>query len=99
MTVGAISRAHSSPIAGLVHASHFVGTRSGRCRRLGLVSHDCLGGEEHAGDGCRVLQCRAGYLYRVGDAGLEHVFVFTGCGVEAFTCGQVLDLVNNYAAF
>ena len=55
----------------------------GRCRRLGLLGNESLGGEEQSGDRGRVLQGRPGHLGRVDDAGGDQVLVLAGCGVEA----------------
>src|SRR4051812_36563162 len=67
-----------------VHAAHATGRVARGCGRLlRLVGDDGLGGEEQRRDGRRVLQCRAGDLDGVGNAGLEKVLVLTGRGVQA----------------
>ena len=59
-----------------------------------------LGGDEEAGDRGRVLQRRAHDLGRIDDAGLDHVDIFLGLGVEAPVRGLVLaDLADHDRAF
>src|SRR5215469_15839007 len=65
---------------------------------LRLLGDHCLGGEEQRRDGRRVLQRGTRDLRRVDDAGLEHVDVVAGGGVEALTRGKRLDLLDHDAA-
>src|SRR6188508_1809805 len=94
-------RARSAGGAGSeVHAAHAaVAAGRGSAGLLGLVGDDGLGGEEEAGDRRGVLQCRAGDLGRVDDAGLDHVDVLAGRGVEAVPGLEAADLLNHDAAF
>src|SRR5580692_6728383 len=70
----------------------------GRLVLLRLLRDDCLSGEEQARDGRRVLQSRTGDLRGVDDAGLEHVDVLAGGGVQALACRQGLHLLHHDAA-
>src|SRR3954451_12846199 len=81
-----------------VHAAHAAVAATGHGRSLlRLVGHDGLGGEEQRGDRCGVLQCRAGYLGRVGDAGGEDVAVLPGGRVESVADRETGDLLHDDA--
>src|SRR6266568_87380 len=65
---------------------------------LRLLRDHGLGGEEQARDRGRVLQRRPGDLRGIDDAGLEHVDILTGRGVQTLARGQRLDLLDHHAA-
>ena len=50
---------------------------------LGNLDHQCLGGEQQAGNRSRILQGSPGYLGRVDDAGLHQVLEHASCRVVA----------------
>src|SRR6266568_2820112 len=65
---------------------------------LRLLRDHGLGGEEQARDRGRVLQRRPGDLRGIDDAGLEHVDIIAGRGVQTLARGQRLDLLDHHAA-
>src|SRR5215468_1108534 len=81
-----------------VHVTATAG-RGGGLLLLGLLRDHGLGREEQARDRSRVLQRRPGDLRGVDDAGLEHIGVLAGRGVQALPAGQRLDLLDHHAAF
>src|SRR3984885_15324595 len=68
----------------MIHATHAAAARHGRrllfLRRLG--DHG-LGGYHETGDRSRVLQSYAHNLRRIDDAGVQHIDILLGLGVEA----------------
>src|SRR5690242_3288165 len=85
------------PCGSEVHVTAAAGRGGGRVL-LRLLRDHGLGGEEQARDRSRVLQRRPGDLRGVDDAGLEHVDIITGRGVQALPGGQGLDLLDHHAA-
>src|SRR6266700_2440649 len=85
------------PCGSEVHVTAAAGRGGGRVL-LRLLRDHGLGGEEQARDRSRVLQRRPGDLRGVDDAGLEHVDIITGRGVQALPAGQGLDLLDHHAA-
>lgn len=86
--------------AELVHTTHVRG-RGSRGRRLGQVSDQALGGQNHRGDAGGVLQSGTSDLGRVNDTGLDHILnVLFLLGVEAVVgLVSLQDVVDNNAAF
>src|SRR6201999_3302639 len=85
------------PSGSEVHVTAAAGRGGGRVL-LRLLRDHGLGGEEQARDRSRVLQRRPGDLRGVDDAGLEHVDILTGRGVQALPGGQRPDLLDHHAA-
>mmetsp|Transcript_13516 Transcript_13516/g.49175 ORF Transcript_13516/g.49175 Transcript_13516/m.49175 type:complete len:215 (-) Transcript_13516:1522-2166(-) len=71
--------------------------RSGWCFQhlLGLLSHDCLGSENHARNRSCVDQAAPSHLCRVDDAGGKHVTVLIGHGIVALFPRELLHFLNN----
>src|SRR5258708_5375872 len=72
--------------------------RRGRVLLLRQVGDQRLGGQQHGGDRCRVLQGRAGDLGGVDDAGLDHVDVLAGGRVVALALAQATNLLDHHRA-
>src|SRR5713226_1863608 len=81
----------------LVHPPHATAAgHRGHLLLLLLLHHHALGGEEQSRDGRGVLQCRAGDLGRVDDAGRDQILVRVGLGVVAVVeLGRLLDLPDH----
>src|SRR5262245_51296093 len=91
----ALSRADRSVTVTVAVA---VATAGVRLRVLGLLDHERLRGEEHAGDGRRVGQCRARDLDRVEDALAHQVAILAGGCVEAVADARFADLGDDDVA-
>ena len=58
-----------------------------------------LGGQEHRGSGCRVLQRASGYLRRIDDTCFDHVDIFFGRRIQTNAYAAALHFSDNHAAF
>src|ERR1035437_6436824 len=80
-------------LAALVHAvTAAVRAGGSRSIALGELNHQSFSGEKEASNRGCVLECRAGHLGRVDDAGLHKILVDAGCRVVAEV--RVLRLEN-----
>ena len=85
---------------GLHHAAHAAhgGGCGGRIVFL-LVGDDAFGGQEHAGDGCGVLEGYAGNLGGVDYACGHQVLVSVGAGVVAEVALGLAYFLDYHSAF
>ena len=65
---------------------------------LGLIHDEALGGEEHACDGCSILQSHACHLCRVDDTSLAEVLIFACASVVTEVTFTLAYLLYDYSA-
>jgi hypothetical protein len=60
---------------------------------------ESFGGEKQSADGRGVLQCAAGDLGGIDDAGFDEVFIIVRCHVVAFVAFALFDFLHDECAF
>ena len=83
-------------VADLHHATHTRLCCGHHRLLLGLIDDEALRGEEHASDGCCVLQGYASHLGRVDDTSCAEILVDVLAGIVTVVALALADLINHH---